>query len=302
MRAGKKLRHYPDGRPPRERRIKVLNPVVRALASGKLVYVTIRQMLMGVSRVIPLPFSFLVDSGCLERPAHAYCMWHAARLAQQLGYREISVAEFGVAGGVTLMILEGYAKEIEKALGVRIKVYGFDTGDGLPQPEGVEDLPYWFRPSQYPMDVDRLKRQLDTAELVIGNVRDTVLDFFTKARPPLAAIFNDLDFFSSSRDAMQILDTDSNNFLPRLFLYLDDVIGDTIEMYGPFNGELAANELFNRTHDRIKIHLNRNLQPYSNFRWRSQIYYVHLFDHPRYGDYVGKTDQSEIEAKLRLRV
>lgn len=278
-----------------------MNAVVRALASGKLVYVTVRQVLFTVSRVVPLPFGFLVDSGSLERPAHAYCMWHAAKLARKLGYDEISVAEFGVAGGITLMILEGYAKKIEKVLGVRIKVYGFDTGDGLPQVEGAEDLPYWFRPSQYAMDVVRLKRQLETAELIIGNVRDTVQGFFTEARPPLAAIFNDLDFFSSSRDALRILDTGSANFLPRLFLYLDDVIGDTMEMYGPFNGELAANELFNRTHDRIKIHLNQNLQPYSNFRWRSQIYYVHLFDHPRYGDYVGGSDQSEIEAKLKLR-
>jgi len=279
----------------------MLSKVMKALSSGKLVQVIVRRILLAASRVVPLPFSFLVDTGCLERPAHAYCMWNAARLAQELGYREISVAEFGVAGGVTLMIVERYAREIEKSLGVRIRVYGFDTGGGLPQLEGVEDLPYWFRPSQYAMDVERLKRQLDTAELIIGNVRDTGIGFFTKAdRPPLAAIFNDLDFFSSSRDALRILDADSKNFLPRLFVYLDDVVGGTKEMYGPFNGELAANELFNRTHDRIKIHLNQNLLSCSQFNWRYQIYYVHLFDHPRYGDYVGGTEQSEIEATVRL--
>jgi len=275
--------------------------VIKALAAGNLVQGTVRKTLRAASRVVPLPFSFLVDVGCLERPAHAYCMWHAAKLAQKLGYREISVAEFGVAGGVTLMIVERYAREIEKSLGVRIKVYGFDTGGGLPPLEGAEDLPYWFRPAQYQMDVERLKRRLDRAELIIGNVRDTVIDCFTKAgRPPLAAIFNDLDLFSSSRDALRILDADSRNLLPRLFLYLDDVVDGTIEMYGPFNGELAACELFNRTHDRIKIHLNRNLLPCAHIPWRYKIYYVHLFDHPRYGDYVGGADQAAIEAKLRL--
>lgn len=71
----------------------------------------------------------------------------------------IGVAEFGVAGGVTLMILARYATEIEKATGVRIKVYGFDTGGGLPELEGAEDLPYWFRPSQYSLDVERLRRR-----------------------------------------------------------------------------------------------------------------------------------------------
>jgi hypothetical protein len=51
------------------------------------------------------------------------------------------------------------------------------------------------------MNVERLKSKLTTAELVIGNVRDTVTNFFSQAaRPPLAAIFNDLDYFSSSRD------------------------------------------------------------------------------------------------------
>jgi hypothetical protein len=229
-------------------------------------------------------------------------MWHAAQLAQRLGYRDISVAEFGVAGGVTLMILARYAKEIEKATGVRIKVYGFDTGGGLPELEGAEDLPYWFRPSQYSMDVERLRRRLENAELIIGNVRGTVQDFFTKAtRPPLAAVFNDLDLFSSSRDALRILEADSKHFLPRLFMYLDDVGGGPVEMYGPFNGELAANEMFNREHDQVKIHLNQNLLPHSHFPWRYQIYYIHLFDHPRYREYVGGADQSEIESRLKLQ-
>lgn len=229
-------------------------------------------------------------------------MWHAAELAKKLGYREISVAEFGVAGGVTLMIVQRYAGEIEKSLGVRIKVYGFDTGGGLPALQGVEDLPYWFRPSQYVMDVDRLTKKLDTAELILGNVRETVLDAFTKTdRPPLGAIFNDLDLFSSSCDALRILDVGSKHLMPRLFLYLDDAVGGATEMYGPFNGELAANQNFNRTHDRIKIHLNQNLLPYSHLLWRYQIYYVHLFDHPRYEDYVGGSEQTLIEAKLRLQ-
>jgi hypothetical protein len=276
----------------------MLSKVANAFASGRLVRVTTQRMWLAGSRLIPLPFRFLVDIGCLERPGHAYCMWNAAKLARELGYAEISVAEFGVAGGVTLILLEGYAKRIEKSLGVRVKVYGFDGGSGLPQLEGVKDLPYWFRPAQYVMDEKLLRERLDSAELVIGNVRDTVLDFFTKAdRPPIGAMFIDLDFFSSSRDALRILEASYENFLPRLFLYLDDIIGGPTQMYGVFNGELAANEWFNSTHDRIKIHLNQNLLPDSRFRWRYQVYYAHLFDHPRYADYVGG-DRSEIETEL----
>ena len=273
---------------------------VKALASGTLLSLVTRRFLRWTSGVVPVSFGFLVETGSLERPAHAYCMWHAARLARELGYREISVAEFGVAGGITFLVLERYAATIAKELGVRIQLYGFDTGGGLPAVEGIPDLPYWFQPAQYAMDVERLKSKLTTAELVIGNVRDTVADFFAQAnRPPLAAIFNDLDYFSSSRDMLRILDTGDTNFLPRLFLYLDDVAGCDKEMYGPFNGELLANEQFNAAHDNIKIHLNQNLLP-SQFPWRTQIYYIHLFDHPRYGDYVGGIDQHRIASHLQL--
>lgn len=273
-----------------------------ALASGRLVSTVVRRGLRGLSRVLPLPFSFLVESGALQRPAHAYCMWHAARLARELGYAEISVAEFGVAGGNTLRILERYAQEIEKSLGVRLQLFGFDTGSGLPPPQGELDLPYWFRSAQYAMDTAALAPRLQSAQLVLGNVRDTVGDFFAKpGRPPLAVILNDLDYFSSSRDAMKILDTSAVNFLPRLFVYLDDVVGGPEEMYGPCNGQLAAVELFNQSHDRIKLHLNQNLLPDSSLPWRTQIYYAHLFDHPRYQDYIGGSRQAEIEAGLKLQ-
>jgi len=72
-------------------------------------------------------------------------------------------------------------------------------------------------------------------------------------------------------------------------------------MYGPFNGELAAINEFNQVHDQIKIHLNQNLQPVPSFYWRTQIYYVHLFQHPLYNNYVGGTDQATIESIVQLK-
>jgi hypothetical protein len=276
----------------------MISKIVKALASGDLSAKVCRRALRSASNIIP--FSFLVETGSLERPAHAYCMWHAARLAKELGYPEISVAEFGVAGGNTLVIIEHYARKIEEALGVKIKVYGFDTGSGLPRPHDSKDLPYWFKTDQYAMDVTKLRARLKTAELILGNVRDTVGTFFSTDRPPLGAIFNDLDFFSSSVDALRILDADNRNFLPRIFMYLDDVVGTDKEMYGPFNGELAANEQFNHAHDKIKIHLNQNLLAIPSLPWRTQIYYIHRFDHPLYNNYVGGSDQAVIESIVKL--
>jgi hypothetical protein len=273
--------------------------LLQLIAAGTVTQAVAKRSLRAAARVGLVPFDLLVDIGALDRPAHAYCLWHAADLARRLGHAEISAAEFGVAGGVTLLILERYATEIERRLGVRVHLYGFDTGAGLPVLEGIRDLPYWFRPTQYAMNVELLQRHLTRAKLVLGNVRDTVGSFFDNRRPPLGAIFNDLDLFSSSRDALKIFETKPSNFLPRVFLYLDDVVGGPLEMYGPFNGEIAANEEFNAGHERIKIHLNQNLLG-SNLSWRYQIFYAHLFDHPQYGKYIGDDLQDKMETKLRL--
>ena len=40
--------------------------------------------------------------GAVDRPHYGYCVYNAAALAKKLGYRQISVLEFGVAGGVGL--------------------------------------------------------------------------------------------------------------------------------------------------------------------------------------------------------
>jgi hypothetical protein len=44
---------------------------------------------------------------------------------------EISVFEFGVAGGNGLVALQNYAEIIEQQTGVKMRVFGFDTGHGL---------------------------------------------------------------------------------------------------------------------------------------------------------------------------
>ncbi|MBN8919879.1 MAG: hypothetical protein J0H62_04105, partial [Rhizobiales bacterium] len=160
--------------------------VLLAAVRGKLIQASLRRLIRWVSKVVPLPFGFLVETGCLERPAHAYCIWHSANLAKSLGYTSIGIAEFGVAAGATLLIIERYAKEVARVTGVDIRVYGFDTGAGLPKLAGVKDLPHWFRANMYTMDVGRLRERLDPrTTLVLGNVTDTVSEFFDEPRPPL---------------------------------------------------------------------------------------------------------------------
>ena len=248
-----------------------------------------------------VPFRYLVTIQALSRPAHAYCMWCAADLALRLGIKEISAIEFGVAGGNTLRILERYAARIKKCTGITIHLVGFDTGQGLPIIEGDADLPYWFASGQYPMDESKLRELLLASDVVIGNINETLEKYlFDNHIPPIGAMFLDVDLFSSTRDSLKIFKQPVERFLPRVFTYIDDAVGSNLELYGEFNGALMALAEFNRTNARIKIHLNRNLLPQYFNRWRYNIYYAHVFDHPLYSQYIGGEEKEHEQQFLRL--
>ena len=77
-----------------------------------------------------------------ERPHYAYGVQQGAYLANRLGLPAISVIEFGVAGGRGLIALEEIARLASQEYGVRVDVYGFDRGVGLPKSSDLRDLPY----------------------------------------------------------------------------------------------------------------------------------------------------------------
>ena len=156
------------------------------------------------------------------------------------------------------------------------------------------------------MDVDALKARLpDSANLVLGNIRDRIGDFLTEHQPaPIGAIFNDTDYYSSTRESFRLFDQAADrpeHFLPRQFLYFDDVVGSEIEMYGPHNGQLKAIADYNAAQEAVKIHRNENLINHSHLPWRWQIYYAHLFRHPDYATYIGGGRQEAMETHLKLR-
>lgn len=251
-------------------------------------------------------FDTLYKHQMIIRPHYAYCMLNAAILAIRLGKTKISIIEFGVAGGNGLLAAEYIATKIEKHLGgaIEFEIYGFDTGEGLPEPESKEDLPYWFEAQQYKMDVEKLKSRLTRAKLVLGNVKDTSEDFFKNHNPaPIGAMFYDMDYHSSTRDCFKLFDEkDIDQFyLPRLYLYMDDVIGMDIEMYGEFNGQLLAIKEFNERSEGIKIHLNQNLVARDGFDAKHQIYYAHLFNHKHYSSFVGGTEKIISKERLMLK-
>lgn len=228
--------------------------------------------------------------GAVERPYYGYIVYQAACLANRLGYREISVLEFGVGAGEGLRNLEEHARQVSRLLPVTIQVYGFDTGAGLPEPVDYRDLPFIWRKGFYPMDVEALRARLTCAKLVLGDLKDTAGDFFEKYRPaPIAAIAYDLDFYSSTVIALGMLNAGESYYLPRIFCYFDDIIGSDTQLDSRFLGERLAIDEFNEAHADIKIDGAYHLLTRSTVEpWFHQIRICHFMRHSRYNDFVAE--------------
>ena len=155
------------------------------------------------------------------------------------------------------------------------------------------------------MDEQKLRDRVGSAQLVIGEIRDTIDNFISQYSPaPIGFVFNDTDYYSSTLASLKLFTYSLEHpecFMPRIFQYYDDIIGSHWEMYGDRNGQLAAINDFNRSQGDIFIHHNQNLLADIHRNWRHQIYYCHLLKHPRYMDYIGGSPQTRLEAALALK-
>lgn len=234
-------------------------------------------------------FKQKLDYDAMERPHYGYGVWHAATQAKALGLGRISVYEFGVAGGAGLIELERVAEAVERESGVRIDVYGFDTGKGMPPPTDPRDLPFAWTTGLFRMRPKLLRSRLTRAKLVLGDVANTVPKFLYRQYPaPIGFVAIDVDYYTSTVDALKLLDATSEFLLPRVFIYLDDVIGDDLETHCEWVGELAAVREFNESHAQRKIgRINglrhKRLVPAA---WNDVMYVAHSFDHPKYNTYI----------------
>jgi hypothetical protein len=239
----------------------------------------------------------------VDRPHYGHCIFEAAQLASCLKIPRISVVEFGCGGGNGLVNAEMHMSEITKIFPVEIELYGFDTGTGMPGPLDYRDFPYYFKPGLYQMDPDALRQKLKIGKLLLGEVRETCKTFFSEYNPaPIGCIFHDLDFYSSTIDAFTLFEADAVHFLPRIFMYFDDINGTHMWAVSEFAGELLAIEEFNSNHAFKKIAANRSMRLYYPDQWwADQIYIYHDFHHPKYNVFVADKEQIEHENNIRLR-
>lgn len=219
----------------------------------------------------------------IVRPQNAFSMLKAADYAKRLGLRRLTVVEFGVAAGAGLMNLAEVGAQVTEETGIDFRIVGFDTGVGMPPPRDFRDHPELYQVGDYQMDEAALRKRLPSSvELVIGEVERTVPEFLKSLSTdaPLAYVCLDVDYYSSSVAALEILRGLPELYLPLSIVYLDDLEDD---MHNSKCGELAAVAEFNEKASPRVIERHPFLRSYrlmKRARWIDHIFYYHVVDHP----------------------
>lgn len=222
---------------------------------------------------------------------YAYGVLVATHLAARLGLPAITVAELGVAGGNGLVELERLAAIIGEHHGVAVHTVGFDLGSGMPPPVDHRDVPYAWQQGFFRMKELDLRGRLSEARLVMGDIAMTGQAYLDERPPPLGFVSFDLDYYSATAAALSALleREDLERYLPRVVCYFDDTVGPHSEMHSEHSGELLAIREFNDRHTTRKLAringLRYKLLPVEG-PWVEGLFTLHLFDHPRYSDYV----------------
>lgn len=237
--------------------------------------------------------------GGLPRAHYAYGLLRAADMAKYFGRTATTVCEFGVAGGDGLLNMISLAEKLTAESGVRFRIVGFDTGHGLPEPRGYKDHPEVWSAGDYPMPSrDELARRIGgRAELVLGDVRETVEPFLAALDPeaPLGFVSVDVDIYTSTKHVLACLGGRPELYSPAVSMYFDDVAHFFSNRWC---GELAALREFNDEHELRKIDHDRTQRHGTSrsigdgngddpvFRaanpekWFQRMYICHVLDHP----------------------
>lgn len=223
-------------------------------------------------------------------PQYAYGLLLAAIQAHNLGLRRITAIELGVAGGNGLVTLERLTHDIKSLTNVSVDVAGFDLAVGMPEPSDYRDMPYVWQKGFFEMDVAILRSRLTTADLILGDIGETLFAFLAQPRPPIGFISFDLDYYSSTVAALTALQrSPADLLLPRAICYFDDTVGPHEELHCEYTGELLAISEFNHANTDRKLAringLSYKLHPLQE-AWMAGMFVLHHFAHPDYTRYI----------------
>ncbi|KAB7751690.1 hypothetical protein MMUC44124_29200 [Mycolicibacterium mucogenicum DSM 44124] len=211
-------------------------------------------------------------------------MLRAADIASHFGNREVTVCEFGVAQGAGLLNMVELASDITRETGIKFRIFGFDTGEGLSEISGYKDHPEIWSQGDYPMfnKAELTAKLKGRADLLIGDIHDTIGGFISEhltPAAPLGFISIDVDIYTPTKHALRCLQGASDLYTPAVSVYLDDV---STFFSNRWCGELAAVDEFNVENQLRKIDVDRTLPGHRTDRnriWFERMYVCHVLDH-----------------------
>lgn len=217
----------------------------------------------------------------VPRESYAYGILSAADLAKSNNINKITIIEFGVAAGGGLLNMCYIADRVTKLTGVEFEIFGFDTGEGMPEPLNYKDHPEKYFTGDFPL-VNRdalLKKLPKNAKIIFGNIGGSIKIFKNEIKYPIGFVSVDVDYYYSTVDCLDLFNYPVEYFLPYVITYFDDIYNID---HNPYCGELLAINEFNQKNEFRKISpatLLTNTRIFRRSPWTHQIYLTHIFDH-----------------------
>ena len=247
-------------------------------------------------------YSTKIRWDAVARPGYSYGMLNAAKLAKSLGILRISALEFGTASGAGLLEMEKISLEIQRETGVSIEIYGFDSMDGLPATSDPLDQVYFWPPGLFQISTETYLPKLKKTKIITGNVSQTVNKFIREYQPAVIGFISfDLDYYSSTVEALKIFNAKDAYFLPRVECFMDDTASFELLCASEFTGVLKAIEEFNVDNKSPKIGIKRDIGRLRKLPgdWFQSIYVAHFLNHPQYNQSVfSKKEQQKLHGQF----
>ena len=230
-----------------------------------------------------------------HRGHYAYCMVLAAETALRMSLSRVTAIEFGVWYGAGLKNLCEIADFLHQTLGVEFRVWGFDTGVGLPEAADWRDHPeLWAGGTLAMPDFAALASELPAnCRLVIGDCKDTLgplLREHGSAEAPIGFVSLDVDQYRSSVSALKVFEAEAAHLAPAVPVWVDDSYLSVLQT--TYAGEGLAIREFNEAHALRKIEQKVVRTDDHPRLWHHCVWFAHVFDHPvRQGRAPARFDQ-----------
>ena len=122
--------------------------------------------------------------------------------------------------------MENIKSKFEKKYKLEIKIFGFDTFEGMPKSRNKYDQLYDWNEGDYYSRYNDVNSSLKYTKLIKGDVKNSInLKLFNDhGISNVLIIFFDLDFFTSTNYAFKIFEKSFSKILsPRVGLFFDNL-------------------------------------------------------------------------------